>query len=733
MGTSVLSPTALALTFTIALFASNAVYAQAAQGVGGTGAYDRASTSGALDEIVVTAERRSENLQAVPITIEVASADQLNAIGVSDLQGLQITIPGLNIQNANGYAAPYLRGVGSAAAGPGIENPVAIYVDGVYYAAADSSLFSLNNIAQIEVLKGPQGTLFGRNATGGLIQVTTRTPSQEMSGSADVSYGNYDTITTDLYLTGGIAPALAADIAIRYSHQGDGYGEDFTTGQPVYQTDRDLSVRSKWRLTPLDGTSITLAVDYENTLNTQLAYRLISGTAASPLTGPPYGGSPWEVEGVQPYDHTQSGGGSLHLEQDVGFAQLENMTAYRFTDMTKELDLDATAAPFEAGNVRQWDDQISEEIHLLSKPASEVKWLVGLYYFYADGQYDPVSLTLSDNPAFNPEFPLGSADINSKQTTKSVAGFAQATIEILPLTRLTFGTRYTYEKRQMIGDETAFLVGEIPLGTLVNVDEKKDFDKATFRVALDRQLATDVLAFISFNTGFKSGGFEPSVLTASPFQPETLDAYEAGIKADFLSHTLRLNASAFDYQYKNIQVEEVETAAIAIINGAGARVYGLDLDGELRVTDRIGFKTGLEYLHARFTSFPDAPTGTPGGGIPVFSSSATGHQLPVSPDATLYFDANYRVPLAVGALDLNAIYAYNSGFYPEPDNVIRQPAYSQVNASARWKNGGYSVALWGKNLTNVAVINEGVTFQGGNEIAGYAPPRTYGITFGYVF
>jgi len=693
-----------------------------------------APTPGAasLEEIVVTAQRRSENIQSVPITVEAVSAGQLDEAGVFDLEGLRVMIPGLEVQNANGYATPYLRGVGSAAAGPGIENPIAIYVDGVYYAAATSSLFSLNNVSQIEVLKGPQGTLFGRNASGGLIQVTTRDPSQEPSINTDISYGNYDTSTADLYLTGGVAGNLAADIALRYSYQGDGYGTDLTTGEDVYRTDRDLNLRTKWLLTPFDATRITFAVDYENTVNSQLATRLIAGTAAAPFTGPAYGGSPWNTEGVQPFDHTASGGASINLDQDVGFAQLQSITAYRLSDFNKELDLDSTAAPTEAAYVRQLDNQISEEIHLLSNPADAVKWLGGLYYFYADGRYEPIVLTLSDDPVFNPDFPLGGALVNSRQTTQSLAGFAQGTVEVLPMTRLTIGARYTYEKRELMGTESADLVGDIPLGVIASADESKTFSKPTYRVALDHNFAPDVLAFLSFNSGFKSGGFEPSVLTASPFRPETLDAYEAGIKADVLPQTLRVNASLFDYDYKEIQVEQLQQAAIEIINGAGARVYGADIDAELRPTEYFKLTAGIEYLHAYFTSFPDAPTGVPVGGVAVAPASAAGHHLPVSPDFTSDIDANYTVPLASGALDADLVYAYSGGYYFEPDNIIHQPAFSELNGSIRWRSPqGYSVAIWGRNLSNAVVLSYGVTLQDGNQTGTYAAPRTFGITVGY--
>jgi len=174
---------------------------------------------GGLEEIVVTAQRRSERLQDVPIAVSAASAARLDAVNIQSSQDLVLITPGLTIPQTSGYTQPHIRGVGTSANGPGIENPVATYIDGVYIASAPGSLLTLNNIDRIEVLKGPQGTLFGRNSTGGLIQVITKDPNETPSLAANVGYGNYQDVTTDLYATAGLGRNLAADVALRYEHQ----------------------------------------------------------------------------------------------------------------------------------------------------------------------------------------------------------------------------------------------------------------------------------------------------------------------------------------------------------------------------------------------------------------------------------------------------------------------------------------------------------------------------------
>jgi outer membrane receptor protein involved in Fe transport len=218
------------------------------------------STEAALDEIVVTAQKRSENLQDVPIAISAISGDELEASGASSVTALAEVTPGLQMQTTQGSISPRIRGVGSDL--PNVENSVAMYVDGVYIASPSASLLSLNNVAQVETLKGPQGTLFGRNATGGALLIQTREPTENLSGKFDVSYGNYQTTTVNGYVADGLTPAVAADFAVHAAHQGEGYGKNLFTGSDVYQANLDLALRSKWVLKPTEADTVHLIFDF---------------------------------------------------------------------------------------------------------------------------------------------------------------------------------------------------------------------------------------------------------------------------------------------------------------------------------------------------------------------------------------------------------------------------------------------------------------------------------------
>ena len=218
------------------------------------------ASSDSLQEVVVTAQRRSENLQNVPIAISTISGQTLAETGISNVESLQAGVPGLNIAMDTGNTKIFLRGVGTTAVAT--DNSVGVYVDGVYISAQASSFLNLSNIDHVEVLKGPQGTLFGRNTTGGVVQVVTKTPSFDPAADFSIGYGNYNTVTTNFYGTTKVADKLAADISIYFNDQIDSPGMNITTGSKNIFANHAFMVRNKWLYQPTDDTTITLALDY---------------------------------------------------------------------------------------------------------------------------------------------------------------------------------------------------------------------------------------------------------------------------------------------------------------------------------------------------------------------------------------------------------------------------------------------------------------------------------------
>ena len=704
-----------------------------------------------VEEVVVTAQRRAEPLQSVPIAVTATTAAQLEQAGITSTEELPLLTPGLSVAQTAGYEQPRIRGVGSTVDGPGFESPVATYVDGVYMTAAPASLMTLNDISRVEVLKGPQGTLFGRNATGGLIQVITKDPEQTPSADVRVTYANYQDATADAYVTGGIAHSLAADLAVRYERQGQGWGTNLGTGNPVGWVPHDFAARTKWLFEPAEGTTLRLSVDYENRASSRQAQEPVGRFYPIPFDNPAFGG-PFRQGGhydidtnLEPLMKLQGGGASLQVNQSFGSVALQSITAYRKSNFDLTLDVDYVPVPVTSLYDLARNDQFSEELQLSSTDPGRLKWVAGLFYFYSDDKNDPEYIDFG--PTFASPVTLTPVRVSvlDKQLTDSYAGYAQATYEILPATNLTLGGRYTRESKRLSGVSDFLIAGNLAATTPLpnpasGISDELTFNRFNYRVALDHKITSDILGYVSYSTGFKSGGFNLNLPTDPPYKPEAIGAAEVGLKTKLFDRRVRLNTSGYYYTYTNLQVGRYINSNTSIYNGPRAKIYGFDFDGEFVVSKPLSLTAGLAYTHARFASFPVADSVIPVAGcVPApgsfCSGSATGKTLPFTPEVTFNVGADYRVDLPGGSLlALNATYYFSSRFYGAPDNISYQPSYGLVNAAVTWSDpsGHFSARVWGKNLANALYTTTILESTTGNAFS-YGDPRTYGLTLRYQF
>jgi iron complex outermembrane receptor protein len=321
-------------------------------------------------------------------------------------------------------------------------------------------------------------------------------------------------------------------------------------------------------------------------------------------------------------------------------------------------------------------------------------------------------------------------------STNSLAAYAQATVPLGARTALTAGVRYTTEKRALEGVSA----GPPPFFAPTPFSYARRFEAPTWRLALEHHLTGDVLLYASYNRGFKSGGFNAAnpFSPAVQFRPEYLDAFELGFKSQWFDRRLRFNAAVFYYDYRDIQVSKFIAPAVNYVNGAGAEIYGADLELEARVTRHLTLSAGLSLLHDRFTSYPDAdfylPRSLPPFGNLVVTGSAAGNRLPLTPDATFNFNAHYEQPTNAGTWIADLGFYHNSGWFGQPDNVLRQDDYSRIDAALGWRSPGdrFAVRIWGKNLGNRAVASAIVSSNTGSQIQ-YEHPRTYGVTLSVGF
>ena len=686
--------------------------------------------NGQLEDIVVTAQKRSENLQSVPISVAAFSGATLTRLGVQNTLDVPNVVPGFVLTKSFNIALPYIRGVGQSSATTGIESNVALYIDGVYLSEPASGVFELNNIAQVEVLKGPQGTLFGRNSTGGVVHVITRDPSFTPALDADVAYGNYNTFKGHLFATAPLSDTLAASIALAGMDRTEGYGYDVSLNKKIF-TAKSFNVQGKLLWRPATGTAITLNVlhsygegyvgsalgIYPGSLAENHQTRFISEYVIAGSLDP-----------ISSSEHTLA---SLKIEQNLGGARIVNITAYRdYNEVSRFTQnaipngtVQATNAVFPSAA-----HSFSEEFQIQSPAGAKVQWIAGLFYLYDRASFDG-RVAADTIPIFS---------VNSYQDTNSYSAFAQATVPITNSLRLTGGGRYTIDEKSVVG--TRYNGAGVATSTFASAlgalgqPTAKTWKSPTWRVSLDQDLGASSMVYASYNRGFKSGVYSLLSPTNPPANPETLDAYEIGIKNTFFDRRLRLNLSGFYYNYKNIQLRSlVPPSPVPIVyNAARSHIKGLDIDIEALPAKRLTVTAGFELLDAKYVSFPGAACPLPaaaGGNPTTISCDLSGNRMIRSPKFTGNLGFQYEFGVGNGGnVTFSANDHYNSGFFWEPDNRLVQPPYHEVSASIRYALPGHrwSIAIWGKNLAGENIYVNAAAASSDT----YAPgePRTFGAT-----
>jgi iron complex outermembrane receptor protein len=616
--------------------------------------------------------------------------------------------------------APSLRGISQTSSASGDESPIAFYVDGVYYASMAAGLFSLNNIEQIEVLKGPQGTLFGRNAAGGVIQIITERPQQEPYADVSIGYGNYDTRETKLYATTGITSNLATDVAVYWQHQYEGWGRNVFTGAEAYTSD-ELAIRNKWLLDISDATHILFSADYDRGEDPiGVARSPVPGTVL--VTGQPHRGGIYDLqENLESFNLDKQWGGSARVDQELGWAKVVSISAYRAGTPFTVFDQDAGSTNFIALTDAYRTRELTQELQLLSPDSSKIKWIVGFFYLNNRSNSD---LTQTGTSV---AAPLTSRSTIVTIYADSVAGFAETTVPVFSdSTELTTGLRYTADKQHIVG------ATHTNLGSAA--DQQADFDKLTWRLSLDHKFTSNLMTYISYNRGFKSGVFNATVPTQPAVEPSVIDAYETGVKSEWLDGRLRVNGSIYYYNYTGVQLSVPILGASELLNAAKAEVKGSDLDIEYVPLNRLTLRTGISYTDAKYVNFPDSPytVPKPAGGFTIVPASGSGNEMIYTPVWTANAGAQYSVPTAYGTFGTALNYYYSGGFYGDSPNQFYQPSYQLVNASLDWGtcNNKCTIRLWGKNLNDAHYFNH---FSISAQSAVYSPgaPRTFGITFDY--
>lgn len=747
-----------------------------------------------LEEIVVTAQRREENIQRIAVSVQAFSPEEINRSGLQNPEDLNRLATGVTISTGGVAPQVYVRGIGNYSTNIYAEGAVASNVDGVYVSRQWSLLGGIFDLQRVEVLKGPQGTLYGRNASGGAINYLTIRPELGVSsGYVEAEAGNFDLwsgkAAVNVPIDDKTALRVAGQVVRRDGYLSDGYNDDHTDAARVHLLTE-----------PTDKLSILFTGNYQKIDSQGPGYPLIDrkvpasawegASAASSnavLAGQPNTGRflmPVRDDG---HLDIETWAVSSEINWDLGPAVLTIVPAYR------EATQDARfyTAGFQI-NANEFSHQTSLEMRL-GGDTDSFKWVLGGFYFDEDqGNPTGTNLILNDGGIQVQRVPL------LRTGTESAAAFGQATFNVTDLFRLTGGLRYTYEKKRQDGMNNIWLaptpVGCQPGRTFdtsspfpvakcrldVPLDGELTYNSVTFKAGVEYDLADDSMIYADVSTGFKSGGFFYSSSPGNTFKPEKLTAYQIGSKNRLLDNRLQLNLEAFYWNYKDHQENHFGVATLPggatyttfITENAGkAKTYGLSVDMAARLTEDDTLKIGVQYNKSKYDSFSFTHPQIPGVGshhttcklTPIDATNdavdCAGFQLVRAPLWSGNVGLDHSFPLENGGEIVAGVMMQFSSFQWLSIDFVeegRQPAYATFDADLTYTapDEQFSISLWGKNLTNESVFTQAlrapfVTGSGtpvppagatnaaaptGGYIGGsIRPPRTYGLRVRYNF
>jgi iron complex outermembrane recepter protein len=720
-------------------------------------AYADPPTTG-IETVVVTAEKRSTDLEQTPMAITALSSDALDRHQVRDLRDLRSLVPNFEMGDAQGIPQITIRGIGSSAFLPGTEGAVAVNENEVYVSRNVAQQAGLFDVQDIEVLRGPQGTLYGRNATAGAVNVTTMRPTDVLSGYAKASVGNYGEVRLDGAIGGPVDDQgkLLVRLAAFYERH-DGYGENVVTHHDVDDKNA-YGVRGTLVYSPTPEITATLIAQYYDERDRQGAFHYFGAGGLSGLPGalglPPLfildGGTPPRnvrdvSNGIDPSFRLPVFAGTGILEWTDGTFSIKSVTGYRHQTPRFTYDLDGgsplNAFELEGEPARQFSEELqfhydTDTLHLT----------VGAYYFDEHDSSSPAQVVASTGlvtSVFHVPFPTPGlvtlGNLSADLTTRAEAVFAQGTYNVTPELSVTAGIRYSEEKKGITSFDALDLgIGGLPLFpsypgpnplTSTPFSAKKTFSSVTPKFVVQYQLDPQTMLYASYSQGFKSGGFDTGVAAPTPFQPEKLTDYEGGIKATTDDNSLRINLAGFYYDYKNLQVTQVVNLTVQTGNAATAENYGIEAELTWLATPQLEFDVSGAWTHARYQTYFGPDPARPL--LPVVDFS--GNTLNNAPDYQAHVAAQYTWDVGAGSLTARGEAEYSSKFYFGPGNEaqLAQGGFVKGNFYLTWDPSlDWALTAYIKNVsdettrTSTLVITPLLL----NPVVGsLAPPRLFGL------
>ena len=728
---------------------------------GATGAPAAATDSGQIGEIVVTAQKRAENISKVPLSITAVTGAQLESTASKNLEELQGVVPGVTFpkQTAYGGSTIVIRGV----SGQGTfleDDPVAVYVDGIYQASNSRfGVSDLTDIQSVEIVRGPQGTLQGRNATAGAILVHTTDPGREFGGDVRFSLATPGEYRAEGAVTVPLSDTLSLRLAgDHYAQRGFAINE--ATGDHIGgQISTNLRAVLKW--TPSSQFWARLALNYQMLINkpasARWAYSQVNPTGQAITVATPYQALPQALQdqyinnhidlNVSSRNNQKSPTAALEMHYNLGAVELVSLTGLSWATNDGQSDSDGlgttgtdgtSLADAVTGGLRQAYNQAhiignqqTEELRLQSNGSDRFKWLIGVFGSHA---YDAFHFNIYNLKLTVPLDEI--VGFRAHQQDYSGAAFADGTFKLTDQFSLTGGVRYTKESKLFHNDFslTNFDTGTVFVGPVPNDPPRTSWGDVSYRGGANFQATKDVLLYVSYSKGFKSGGFNAFGVGPAPsFNPETLYSLEVGSKAYFWDRRAYLAVSAYTNRYDNLQVTAgVPTGGQIIENAASAKIKGFEIEGELKPSEHLTLTGNVAYTDAYYSSFLNA------GAVDGSLVDASGNRLPNTPEWQYYIQGDYAFEAGTswhGNFDLSwrwrdAVYFFGTNETPN----LRGAPDGELGARLDFthKPSNWTIGIYARNLNNRRVVaNEQVQFA--YPVAFFNEPRVVGLALSKKF
>ncbi|AXT40125.1 TonB-dependent receptor [Alteromonas sp. BL110] len=722
-----------------------------------------------LEQITVTAQKRTQSIQEVPISVATLSGEKFESLfsGGEDILALAVRVPGLYAESSNGRVAPrfYIRGLGNTDFDLAASQPVSIIMDEVVMENVVLKSFPLFDVQQVEVLRGPQGTLFGRNTTAGIIKFDTVKPTQDVEGYAKAGFGSYGTMNFEGAISGGLTDELSARLSLLSQERDDyidnaftgendaigGYDEKAYRLQLLWEPSADFSALLNVHGRELEGTASIFRANVftkgSNELNAN--YDRETVYYDGDLQGDGIDNNPQEYDGF---------GASLKLEYDMDEVTFTSISAIETADGSSLGDVDGgfnradgTSGPgfipFSAVTQDNLDDleQYTQEFRFASNTTDALNWQLGAFYYDA-------SFNVTSIDGF-----FGATTVFHENQTWAV--FGQTSYQVNEKLNVTGGIRYTHDSKSLVvGDQNvngfALVIGAAEVQDYENIDV--DDGQTSFELSANYRVTDDMSVFARYANGFRAQtiqgrdvAFEgsPSVADA-----ETINSFELGIKSDLFDDSLRLNAAAFYYTVDDMQFSAIGGGNnfTALVNADKGEAYGFEVDAQWLATDELTFTAGYSYNHTEIkddsltvspcgTSAADGFTGNctvtdprPDG----FVASIDGNPFPQAPESIFNFTARYTIPMG----DDGEFFVFTDWAFQGETNIFLYEAV-EFTTDDNFEGGlrigyenfahNYTVALFGRNITDEDNVKGAIDF---NNLTGIVnEPRVWGVEFKYTY